>query len=144
MVYEIAPAGLIGILPGYIAFVAGCEPDRINEVYKIVKAEIDALREGRFDAEEVERARNMVIMGELDQHQSASEFAARTGLDELFGLGIDDAERVLAEIRAVTSEHVKAAAAEYLGAATIVVVTPSPDLVDFGLPPIVEPLAVPV
>ncbi|HWL93757.1 MAG TPA: pitrilysin family protein [Phycisphaerae bacterium] len=142
MVYEIAPAGLIGLLPGYIAFVAGCEPERINEVYRLVKDELDAVRSARFDAEEVERARSMVIMGELDQLQSASEYAARTGLDELFGLGVADAERFLADIRAVTPDEIRAAASTYLGPSTVVVVTPHPDLVDFGLTPIIEAAAV--
>lgn len=138
MVYEIAPAGLIGVLPGYIAFVAGCEPDRINEVYALVKAEIESIRAGKFDPEEIERARSMVIMGELDQLQSASEHAARAGLDQLFGLGHDDSERFLAEVRTVTVEQVCAAVERYLGPATIAVVTPSPELVSFGLEPIVE------
>lgn len=141
MVYEIAPAGMIGVLPGYIAFIAGCEPDRINEVFAIVQGELDSLRAGKFDAEEVDRARSMVIMGELDQLQSASEYAARAGLDQLFGLGYDDSERFLAEVRAVTVDQVRAAIKSYLGPATIAVVTPSPDLVNFGLSPDVEPAA---
>lgn len=135
MVYEIAPAGLIGVLPGHIAFVAGCEPDRINEVYAIVRAELDALRAHRYDEEEIDRARNMVIMGELDQLQSSSEYAARAGLDELFGLGFDDSERFLNEIRGVNLDAVSAAVDAYLCPATIAVVTPSPDLVDFGIAP---------
>lgn len=141
MVYEVAPAGLIGVLPGYIAFVAGCEPDRISEVYQIVKGELDALRSGAFDVEEVDRARNMVIMGELDQLQSPSEYAARNGLDELFGLGYDDSERFLAEVRSVTPGQVRAAAEAYLGPATIAVVTPAPEAVDFGMSPVVEEVA---
>ncbi len=133
MAYEVTGAGFSGLWPGYIAFVAACEPRRLNEVYRLMRAEIDAVRDGRFDASELERARAMIVAGELDQLQSAGDYSSRIGVDEVFGLGADDSKRFLDEVRSVSLTAARRAAHRYLQHATIGVVTPDPRLVRLGL-----------
>lgn len=135
MVYDVADVSLTGLRPGYIAFTAGCEPERITEVYRIMRNQIEALHEGKFDESEVERARNMIVTGELDQLQSPADFASRMGTDELLGLGAADWKTFLDEIRLVSRDDVIRAAQFYLRHATIAVVTSEPDRVNLGLKP---------
>ncbi|MCG8404431.1 MAG: insulinase family protein [Phycisphaerales bacterium] len=126
MVYDVADVSLTGLLPGYIAFTAGCEPERVADVYKIMRAEVEAIRSGRFDESEVERARNMVVTGELDQLQSPADFAFRMGADELLDLGAADWQVFVDEVRQVSRDDVLQVAGAYLNHATIVVVSPEP------------------
>jgi hypothetical protein len=78
MAYEVGSASLIGLEPGYIAFIAGCEPGRVSDVYSIMRSEIDALRGGRVDPPEVDRARSSVLIGELEQLQAPADYATRS------------------------------------------------------------------
>ena len=135
MVYEVSGESLIGVLPGYIAFIAGCEPDRVNDVYRIIRREIDEVRAGRFDEAELERARNMVAAGELDILQTTTDFAVRMSVDAALGLSAWDWEAFLQEVRGVRHDDLIAAADAYLTASTIIVVTPEPESVELGLEP---------
>lgn len=133
MAYEVTGAGFTGLWPGYIAFVAACEPKRMNEVYRLMRAEIDAVRDGRFDADELERARAMIVAGELDQLQSAGDYSSRMGVDEVFGLGAEDAARFLEEVRSVSLAAARRSAQRFLQHATVGVVTPDPRQVRLGM-----------
>lgn len=126
MVYEVSGASLTGVLPGYIGFSAGCEPGRVREVCDVIRRQISAVWSGDFDEAELDRARNMVIAGELDRLQSPGGLAVRMGGDEILDLGASDWEVFLEEVRAVSNEDVLRAAQHYFRHATIAVTTPDP------------------
>lgn len=127
LAYEVAGIGFSGLLPGYIAYTSGCEPARVNEVSRVMRAQIEAIRTGAFDEAEVGRAKAMIRAGELDQLQSAAEIAVRTSVDEVLGLGADDWKVFLDEVDAASIDSVRQAAGRYLNHPTIVVTTPTPD-----------------
>ncbi len=133
LVYEVGGAVLSGTLPGYFAATAACRPDRVSEVTTIIRREIDALRAGHFDEAELDRARTMVITGELDQLQTPDQFARRCGMDELLGLGRDYWTAFSEDVRAVSHDDIVRFGGQFLRWATIAVVTPDPGAVDLGI-----------
>ncbi len=133
LVYEVSGAGFAGVLPGYLAVIAACVPSRVNEVHGIIREQIDAVKAGRFDDDELDRARNMVVTGELDQMQAPIDFARRTAYDELVGLDRDDWRTLLDEVRDVSREDIVQVAERLLDHATIAVVTAQPECVDLGI-----------
>ncbi len=135
MVYEVGSTSAVGLLPGYVGIVGACEPQRISETYEVIRSNIAAIRAGAFEASELERARAMVIAGELDQLQTPADYARRLGFDHRIGLGIEDDARFLEEIRNAGRESILAAGETYLKHATIAVVTPQPQAVLLGLEP---------
>ncbi len=132
LAYEVAGVGFSGLLPGMIGFSAGCQPERANEVYRAMRDEIEQVRAGAFDESELDRARAMIRMGELDQHQTAVDLATRFAVDRALGLDVDDLQRFLNEVATVSPESVRKVAAEMLTGATVCITTPLPDIVDLG------------
>ena len=126
MAYEVSGASLTGVLPGYIGFSVGCEPGRVEEVYRVIRGQIAAVSRGDFDEAEVDRARNMIVAGELDRLQSPGGVSARMGVDEVLGLGATDWRVLLEEVKAVTKQEAISAAQQHFRFATIVVTTPKP------------------
>jgi len=132
LAYEVAGVGFAGLLPGMIGFSAGCQPERVNDVYHAMRDEIDHVRAGAFDDSELDRARAMIRMGELDQHQTAADLATRLAVDVALGLEADDLHLFLNEVATVSPETVRQVAAEMLTGATVCITTPSPDSVELG------------
>lgn len=133
LAYEVSGIGFAGLLPGYIAYSAGCEPSRVGEVHRVMRDQIDAVCRGAFDADEVARAKAMIRSGELDQLQSAAEIAVRMSVDEVLGLGAEDWRDFLEEVDAATIEQVREAAARYLRHALVAVTTPEPGTVNLSI-----------
>ena len=133
LAYEVGSVGFSGLIPGLIGFMAGCEPDRVNDVYHAMRADIDALRDGQFDEAELQRAKTMIRMGELDQHQTPADLAARLAVDHALGLGVDDLTRFLVEVNEASLEDVRAIAKSMLTTATVCIATPDPDVVDLDI-----------
>jgi len=130
MAYEVAGVGFAGLLPGMIGFSAGCQPERVNDVYRAMSDQIEQLRAGAFDESEVNRARVMIRMGEFDQHQTAADLATRLAVDRALGLDATDLRRFIDEVATVSVETVRQVAAEMLVGATVCITTPLPDLID--------------
>lgn len=129
LAYEVAGIGFSGLLRGCLAYSSGCEPARVSDVYHAMRTQIDAVRDGAFDAAEVMRAKAMIRTGELDQLQSAADFAVRMSVDDVLGLDAEDWKSFLEEVDAASVESIREAAARYLHHATIAVATPEPDAV---------------
>jgi|GEM_PF-3464012 len=130
MAYEVAGVGFAGLLPGMIGFSAGCQPERVNDVYRAMWDQIEQIRAGAFDDNELDRARVMIRMGELDQHQTAADLATRLAVDRALGLDADDLHRFISEVATVSPDTVREVAAEMLAGATVCVTTPLPDLIE--------------
>ncbi len=133
LAYEVAGIGFAGLLPGYIAYSSGCEPTRVSDVYHAMRAQIDVIRSGTFDADEVGRAKSMIRTGELDGLQSSAEIAVRMSVDEVLGVGAEDWRSFISEVESASIDSVRDAASRYLTQATIAIATPEPDRVDITL-----------
>lgn len=137
LAYEVSGAHLSGRLPGYFAVVLACEPDRITEVYGVVRHEIGQLVAGCMGEEELDRARTMILTAELEQLQAPLDYVRRDGFDELCGPGVGDGTAFLEEVCRTPRDVVCEAAHLFLTHATVVVVTPRPDAVQIGLTPVI-------
>lgn len=136
LVYEVHAQNVPGLLPGYFGMYAACQPDKVNEVYRIVTTQFKRARAGKFTPEELERARAIIETTELLDRQTNSDAAMQASLDELYGLGYDYRRRFIEEARKVTLDDVRRVADAYLTTPVITVVTPAPELVEIGLKPI--------
>ena len=134
-VYEVHAVNFAGILPGYFEIYAACEPAKVGEVYRIITEQLDRARAGEFTAEELERAKTMIVTTELMANQTNSDRAMQAALDELYGLGYDHHEGFADSVRAVTLDDVKRMAGKYLTTPVVAVVTPAPEKVELGIEP---------
>jgi zinc protease len=135
LVYEVHAQNLPGLSPGYFWMYAGCEPDKVDEVHRLVTEQFDKARAGAFTEEELERARSIIATTELMSSQSNSERAMQAALDELYGLGYDYRDGFAERVRAVTLDDVRRVARKYLTTPVTAVVTPAPDAVEIGIAP---------
>ncbi|RIK66250.1 MAG: hypothetical protein DCC65_10585 [Planctomycetota bacterium] len=135
MVYEVSGAHFAGLMPGFFAVTAACEPQCVSDVHAIILREVRELLDGRVGDDELERARNMVLMAELEQLQTVSDFARRDAFDEICGLGIGDAEAFLDEVRRADRTHIIDTARRFLTHATTVIITPDPQELHLGIEP---------
>ena len=134
-VYEVHAVNFPGLLPGYFQIYAGCQPDQVSEVYRIITEQLDRARAGEFTAEELARAKTMILTTELMANQTNGDRAMRATLDELYGLGYDHGDKLDERIKAVTLDDVKRMATKYLTIPVVTVVTPAPDKVKLGIEP---------
>ena len=117
-------------LPGYLAAIAGCQPQKVNQVVKIILDKLDLASQGQIDEDEFETAKDLVIAADALDKQTNAELAAQACLDELYGLGYDFHQRQSARIQAVSLDQVKDVARKYLTNPIICISIAQPDLVD--------------
>ncbi len=135
LVYEVHASNVPGLFPGYFQIYAACQPEKVSEVYRIIAGQIEKARAGRITAEELERAKGIIVTTELMSRQTNGDRAMQTALDELYGLGADYRERMIEAVRRVTVEDCRRVAEKYFTAPVIAVVTAEPGKVDLGLRP---------
>ncbi len=118
--YYVGVNELIGLDPGFIYFYIGTAPDKVAEAEKEIQSEIAKIRDAGITAEELERARNGLIGERTMQKQDLGGLAMAAALDELYGLGYDNADKMIAEYNKVTAAQVQAAAKKYLGQPSVI------------------------
>jgi len=134
-VYEVHAVNFPGLVPGYFGAYAACQPEKVNEVYKIMTEQFDKARAGKFSEEELVRAKTIITTTDVMEQQTNSERAMAVSLDELYGLGYSYREQFDKRVRSVTLDDVRRVAKKYLTSPVVAVVTPSPELVDIGIKP---------
>jgi zinc protease len=135
-VYEVHAQNYPGLSPGYFWMYAGCQPEKVGEVYDIITGQLERARRGEATEEELQRAKTIIATTELMGLQTHSERAMQTAIDELYGLGYDYRDRFLEAVRGVTLADVKYVAEKYLTVPVITVVTNAPEAIDIGVEPI--------
>lgn len=135
LVYEVHAMSFVGLSPGYFGVYAGCQPEKVEEVHRIVRQQLEKAAAGQFTAEELAKAKGMMITTEQLASRTIGQMATRAALDELYGLGYDAYEKYADRVNAVTLDDVKRVAREFLTRAIITVVTPTPDKVNIGIEP---------
>ncbi|MBN1344053.1 MAG: insulinase family protein [Phycisphaerae bacterium] len=137
LVYEVHAMDFVGLAPGYYGIYAGCQPERVGEVYRIIREQCEKAIAGKITPEELERAQGIMITTERLQSRTIGQMATRVALDELYGLGYEAGEKYAERVRAVTLDDVKRVAKEFITKAIITVVTPQPEKVQIGIKPTV-------
>jgi zinc protease len=126
LAYYVGAQNFLGLVPGYFAFYAGTEPEKIELVEAEILKEAELLRAEGLTAEELKRSKAKVIGQKKIARQDLGGYAMTTALDELYGLGYGYTDSEDAKYEAVTLAQVKAVAKKYLkpGALVISVVKP--------------------
>ena len=135
LVYEVHAMNVVGLAPGYFGIYAGCQPDRVGEVYRIVREQCAKAVSGRISAEELARAKGIMITTERLGNRTVGQVAMRAALDELYGMGYDAHEKYAERVNAVTLDDVKRVAKAFVTRAIVAVSTPSPKAVKIGIEP---------
>jgi len=135
LVYEVHAINFVGLAPGYYGIYAGCQPERVGDVYKIIRTQCDKAVAGKITAEELDRAKGMMITTERLHNRTIGQMATRAALDELYGLGYDAYEQYADRVNAVTLEEVRRVARQFLTRMIITVATPKPEDVQIGIQP---------
>ena len=103
-----------GVVPGYwtIAFNTGADtaPLAIERSINVV----DRLKNETVDEASMKRAVAAALVGEAFSQQSNAQRATQAALDELYGVGYDQTDQYIAQLRRVTAADVQAAARKYL------------------------------
>lgn len=121
LAYYVGAQNFVGLAPGYFAFYAGTMPEKTEQVEEELLKEAALLRESGLTAEELKRAKAKVIGQKKIARQDLGGFAAASALDELYGLGYAHCDQEDALYEAVTLDQVKAVAAKYLKADSLVI-----------------------
>ncbi len=112
--YYVGVNEMIGVDRGFIYFYIGTEPGKVAEAEREILAEIEKLRKSGLAGEELERARNGLVGDRKMQKQNLGDLALTSALDELYGLGYDYAEKLVAAYGSVTTAQVQTVAQKYL------------------------------
>lgn len=134
LAYYVGAQHLPGLVPGYFAFYAGTEPDKVALVESEMLQEAALLCTEGLTAEELQRAKAKVIGQKKIARQELGGLAMNMALDELYGLGYGHTDTEDAKYAAVTLEQIKAAAQKYLhaAAAVVAVIRPGPETASGG------------
>ncbi len=126
LAYYVGAQNFLGLTPGFFAFYAGTEPEKIELVENELLQEAQTLRETGLTAEELKRSKAKVIGQKKIARQDLGGLAMTAALDELYGLGYGFIDTEDAKYEAVTLDQVKAVAQKHLtpGALVISIVKP--------------------
>jgi len=126
LAYYTGAMNFLGLVPGFFAFYAGTEPEKVALVEAEMFKEAELLRAEGLSAEELKRAKAKLIGQKKIARQELGSFAMTTALDELYGLGYANQDTEDAFFEAVSLEDIKAVARKHLipGAVVISVVQP--------------------
>jgi zinc protease len=114
LAYYVGAQHFAGLAPGYFAFYAGTEPAKADLVEQEILREAGLLRDAGLTAEELKRAKAKIIGQKKIARQELGHLASTTALDELYGLGYQNADQEDAKFEAVTQEQIRSIAQKYL------------------------------
>ena len=121
LAYYVGAQHMPGLAPGYFAFYAGTEPEKVKLVEEEMLNEARLLCAEGLSAEELKRAKAKIIGSKKIARQELGGLAMTTALDELYGLGHGYSDTEDAKYEAVTPEEIRAAARKYLSSEGAVV-----------------------
>lgn len=114
LVYEVHAFSFAGVEPGYFGAYAGCEPDKVNEVCRIIHEQMARLFKEKLTEEELDAARRTCVTADVLDNETNAQQVMRAGVDELLGLGYDASKRYAPGVLAVTAADVQRVAKKYL------------------------------
>jgi zinc protease len=126
LAYFVGTSQFLGLDAGHFFFYLGTDPEKRQEIEKVLLEEVANLAAHGITDVEFQRARaKMQSQDKLDQ-QNPSQIAYAASLDELFGLGYQYAQTRRDRIAALRLDEVNAVAQKYFSAPNYVLATVSP------------------
>ena len=114
LAYSVGSSLFIGVAPGVFSLHAATAPEKVEEVAKILKDELEILCREGLEPREFERARTRALSQLAFQLQNMDGYAHSAALNELYGLGYDYIYQRRKEIERLTIESVNEVARKYL------------------------------
>jgi zinc protease len=113
LAYYVGASQIQTLSPGLFAFYLGTDPEKIESVKSAFLQEIRKLSSDGLTPIELARAKKKLIGQQQIQNQSNDIFAYMTALDELYGLGFNHSQELVAKVNAVTLSDIKRVTAKY-------------------------------
>ena len=123
LAYSLSAFTLFGLDTGSFGIYIGTSPDKRDEVIKTLWRELSMLQEEPVRAEELAKAKNLLISQYELGLQTRGSQAMEMGLNETYGLGQDYGNRYIAEIEKVDEQKVLEVARRYIQPDHYVMVT---------------------
>lgn len=129
LAYAVGAFPVHGLDPGAFILYAVVSPDHLEATRQALLDEVRRLRDELVPAEELERAKQGLLGSRRIARQTQSNWAAQTGLNELYGLGYDYDRKYDARLREVDSQAVRETARRLLDPdrCAVVIGRPEPD-----------------
>lgn len=127
LAYAVSSTNQDGIEPGYFAVYIGTEPGKLDTAISGILAELDGVRKGEVDAEELDRSKQYLV-GAYDLNlQRNGAIASTHTFNQLYGLKLDEIEKYPQRIMDVTADDVLKVARKYIDteAYTMAVIKPA-------------------
>ena len=106
---------ILGMAPGAFAFYLGTSPAQLDHAQSELLDEVGKLAAHGLEEEELVRVKRSWVGKNLISRQSPESLARTAALDELYGVGHDHHELLVARVQALTVADVRAAARKYFG-----------------------------
>ncbi|MFH1868714.1 MAG: pitrilysin family protein [Candidatus Omnitrophota bacterium] len=126
LAYTLGTFGMTGIDAGSFIFYAATAPENVDEVRDEMFSQISKVINGELAEEEIDSAKKNLISKHQINLQTAGEFALKTGLDELYGLGYDNYLAYSANLGKVSREEIIQVANRYFTLNNCVISTTVP------------------
>jgi len=110
--------------PGYIVFMATCQPEKVGQVVAVTRRFIQKAKRGEITDAEFDRARQLALATHALSRQTNADLAADAAINELYGLSYDFSDRVPDALRRVTKADAVAFARKYFKHSVQIVVSP--------------------
>ncbi len=124
LVYLVWGSSFIGPEAGTYYIMTQTSPENYDSVYTVIMHELDRIKEGDFDEEDLNKAKRTIRESFNRGRQEQENHVVSAALDELYGLGYNYDQKYLEEIEKVTKQQVIDWAVEYLNNPVITVIGP--------------------
>jgi zinc protease len=114
LVYAVGAANVTGIVPGYFLIRFNTDPQRLPQALERTLQVIQQTRATPVSDADLARAKAKVLTDESFNKQTNADRAADDALALLYGLGLDDSERFLAQVAAMTPQRLLQVAQTHL------------------------------
>jgi zinc protease len=127
LVHSISASSYAPRYPGLFVIGAMFDPDKESAVIEAINRDIESWTRTAFPSDEIEKARRMLLVGELSTLQSMNGQASSYASSELFMQNPRFGENYLEQLEHVTAADIRAVAAKYLQADNRTLVVLAPD-----------------
>jgi zinc protease len=117
----------VGFVPGHYNVTFNCaKPDDVLAGVSRVMSTMRRLGSQPLSPVDLERARTAVLTEEFLGRQSNPERAADAALNVLYGVGLDEPDRFIEQVQALTPEVLQTVARSYLKVPVVVAISHEP------------------
>ncbi|MFH0911884.1 MAG: pitrilysin family protein [Planctomycetota bacterium] len=123
LVYLVHAYNWEGLGTGVLRILTQTSPENVEPVLRTIDGVLSRAQSGDFSPEEVERAKETVVIADVLEEESLEARATQASYDELYGVGYDFHQGFAGRIRAVTLADVKRSARAHLSSRPVLCAT---------------------